>query len=134
MQTTSSTQKLVPLIEELSQSLTAIASILKADAQTAAPAEETKQVATTATEQAQQQEKPQPAEKKSAAVVSSAGSSKSKKPKITKEEIRAVLAEKSQAGLTEKVKALLKGFGARTLSDIDSSNYEKLLAAAKALE
>ena len=131
MQTTSSTQRLVPLIEELSQSLTEIASILKADAQTAAPAEETKTETTTTVPE---QEKQQPEEKKSTAVDSSVGSSKSKKPKITKEEIRAVLAEKSQAGLTDKVKALLTGYGAKTLSGIDPSNYEELLAAAKALE
>ena len=127
----SSTQRLVPLIEELSQSLTEIASILKADAQTAAPAEETKTETTTTVPE---QEKQQPEEKKSTAVDSSAGSLKSRKPKITKEQIRAVLAEKSQAGLTEKVKALITSYGAKNLSDIPTSNYEELLAAAKALE
>lgn len=134
MTTTSSTQKLVPLIEELSQSLTAIASALKENAQTAAPVEEAKQEAATAhPEETKQPAKAQP-EKKTIAAPASAGSSGSRKKAITKEQIRAVLAEKSQAGLTEKVKALITSYGAKNLSDIAASHYEELFAAAQALE
>ena len=52
------------------------------------------------------------------------------KPKVTIEEIRSVLAEKSQEGLTDKVKALLESFGANKLSDVKEENYPALLEKA----
>ena len=47
--------------------------------------------------------------------------------------VRSVLAEKSQAGLTDKVKSLLESFGAAKLSAVKSEDYAKLMAAAKEL-
>ncbi|MDD3238537.1 MAG: DNA ligase [Lachnospira sp.] len=61
-------------------------------------------------------------------------SNKEEKPTVTIEQVRAVLAEKSQAGLTSKVKTLLESFGANKLSAVDPAEYEKLLAAAQGLK
>ena len=55
------------------------------------------------------------------------------KQEVTLAEIRAVLAEKSQAGLTGKVKELLQSFDANKLSEIKAEDYGKLMAAAKVL-
>lgn len=55
-------------------------------------------------------------------------------PEVTIEEVRAVLAEVSQAGGTSKVKELLTKFGAAKLSAVDPSKYGELLEAAKALK
>lgn len=55
-----------------------------------------------------------------------------KKP-LTLEEVRAVLAEKSRAGHTAEVRALLNKHGADKLSDIDSAEYPALLADAEVL-
>lgn len=52
---------------------------------------------------------------------------------VTLEMVRSVLAEKSQAGLTDKVKSLLESFGAAKLSAVKSEDYAKLMAAAKEL-
>ena len=52
---------------------------------------------------------------------------------VTVEQIRAVLAEKSQAGLTRQVKELLNGYGAEKLSAVDPAKYPELIRAAKAL-
>lgn len=52
---------------------------------------------------------------------------------VTLEMVRSVLAEKSQAGLTDKVKSLLDSFGAAKLSAVKPENYAKLMAAAKEL-
>lgn len=53
--------------------------------------------------------------------------------KLTLEEVRAVLADKSRAGFTEQVKELLKKYGADKLSAIDSAEYKALLADAEVL-
>lgn len=50
-----------------------------------------------------------------------------KKPALTLEEVRTVLAEKSRNGFTAEIKALLKKYGASKLSKVDSKNYEALL-------
>lgn len=56
------------------------------------------------------------------------------KPKaITLEEVRAVLAEKSRAGHTSKVRELLENYGATKLSEIEPSQYPSLLAEAEVL-
>lgn len=56
------------------------------------------------------------------------------KPKvITLEEVRAVLAEKSRAGHTAKVRELLENYGATKLSEIEPSQYASLLAEAEVL-
>lgn len=52
---------------------------------------------------------------------------------LTLEEVRAVLAEKSRAGHTAEVKALLTKHGADKLSDVDPAEYPALLADAEAL-
>ena len=52
---------------------------------------------------------------------------------LTLEEVRAVLAEKSRAGRTAEVKALLLKHGADKLSDIDPAQYPALLADAEVL-
>ena len=48
-------------------------------------------------------------------------------------EVRAVLAEKANAGHTAEVKALIKGRGAGRLSEIDPAEYPALLAEAERL-
>lgn len=52
---------------------------------------------------------------------------------LTLEEVRMVLAEKSRAGHTAEVRALLVKHGADKLSDIDPTRYPVLLADAEAL-
>ena len=52
---------------------------------------------------------------------------------ITLEEVRAVLAEKSRAGHTAKVRELLEKYGATKLSEIEPSQYPSLLAEAEVL-
>ena len=52
---------------------------------------------------------------------------------LTLEEVRAVLAEKSRAGHTAEVRALLIKHGADKLSDIAPAEYPALLADAEVL-
>lgn len=56
------------------------------------------------------------------------------KKKLTQEEVRAVLGEKSQAGFTEEIRALLLKYGASKLSGIDPKNYEALLKDVEVLK
>ena len=134
MQTTLSTQKLGPLIAALSQNLMAISSILQEDAQTAAPAKEPEQEKAQTTKQAAP-EKKAAAEKKNPAIKdSSKGCLKETESPVTIPQIRAVLAEKSQAGLTEKVRELIQSYGVKKLSEISPEKYSEVLAAAKALK
>src|SRR5699024_5337668 len=51
---------------------------------------------------------------------------KTKKKKISLEEVRTLLAQKSQAGFTTDIKKLLEKYGATKLSDIEEKNYEAL--------
>ena len=53
--------------------------------------------------------------------------------KISIEDIRAVLAEKSQDGKSKEVKALLNKFGVAKLSAVDEKDYQELLQKAKVL-
>lgn len=55
------------------------------------------------------------------------------KPDLKLEDVRAVLAEKSRAGHTAEVRALLKKYGAAKLSEIDPANYEALLQDAEVI-
>jgi len=55
------------------------------------------------------------------------------KKAITLEQVRAKLAEKSQAGFSEEIKALIKACGADKLTDVDPKHYESLIAAAEAM-
>lgn len=62
--------------------------------------------------------------------------SKTKKEKAkvyTLEDVRGVLAEKSQNGLTSEVKGLIAKFGGSKLSDIDPGNYEAIIKEAEVL-
>lgn len=52
---------------------------------------------------------------------------------LTLEAVRAVLAEKSCAGYTAEVRALLEKHGAAKLSEIDPAEYPTLLAEAEVL-
>lgn len=52
---------------------------------------------------------------------------------LTLEAVRAVLAEKSRAGHTARVRELLEKHGANKLSEIDPSEYAALLAEAEVL-
>lgn len=53
---------------------------------------------------------------------------------VTLEQVRAVLAEKSQNGFTAEVRVLLEKHGAAKLSQIDPANYAALLADAEGLK
>ena len=53
---------------------------------------------------------------------------------VSLEQVRAVLAEKSQAGFTAEVRGLLEKYGAPKLSQIDPANYAALLADAEELK
>jgi hypothetical protein len=53
---------------------------------------------------------------------------------VSLEQVRAVLAEKSQAGFTAEVRGLLEKHGAPKLSQIDPANYAALLADAEGLK
>lgn len=64
------------------------------------------------------------------------GSEKSKKEKnevYTLEDVRGVLAEKSQSGLTADVKKLIIKYGGSKLSDIDPSKYADIIKEAEVL-
>ena len=58
---------------------------------------------------------------------------KEKAKEYTLEDVRGVLAEKSQNGLTSEVKGLIAKFGGSKLSDIDPSNYEAIIKEAEVL-
>ena len=49
------------------------------------------------------------------------------------EDVRAVLAEKSQAGFTAKVRETISKFGAGKLSEVSAKFYDELYEAAKAI-
>lgn len=55
-------------------------------------------------------------------------------PKLTLEQVRAVLADKSRAGFTAQIRSLLQKHGAAKLSEIDPSQYADLLKEAEGLE
>jgi len=58
---------------------------------------------------------------------------KPKKKEITLEEVRAVLAVKSQAGLTAEVREIIKKYGGSKLSEIAPENYADILKGAEGL-
>ena len=53
---------------------------------------------------------------------------------VSLEQVRAVLADKSQTGFTADVRTLLEKHGASKLSQIDPANYAALLADAEELK
>lgn len=54
-------------------------------------------------------------------------------PKLTLEKVRAVLAEKSRAGGTAEVRAIIQKFGAKRLSEINPKDYAAILKEAEVL-
>lgn len=80
-------------------------------------------------------EKPKKAGGKKAAkeAVETSPTPASEEKPLTLEEVRMVLAEKSRAGHTAEVRALLVKHGAEKLSDIDPARYPALLADAEVL-
>lgn len=59
--------------------------------------------------------------------------SEPKKKEITLEEVRAKLAEKSQAGLTAEVREIIKKYGSSKLSEIAPEHYADVLKDAEVL-
>lgn len=55
------------------------------------------------------------------------------KKEITLEEVRAKLAEKSQAGLTAQVREIIQKYGGSKLSEVDPSYYADMLKDAEGL-
>ena len=56
-----------------------------------------------------------------------------KKPELTLEQVRAVLADKSRAGHTAAVRDLLQKYGADKLSQVEPKHYEALLKDAEVI-
>jgi len=56
-----------------------------------------------------------------------------KKKAVTLEEVRGVLAEKSRAGFTAEVRAIIEKYGAERLSEIDPANFEAVLKDAEVI-
>ncbi|WP_052233021.1 hypothetical protein [Terrisporobacter othiniensis] len=61
------------------------------------------------------------------------GAKESKVKEISLEEVRAVLAKKSQAGFTDEIRSIIKGYGCNKLSEIDSKYYADILEAAEVM-
>ena len=61
------------------------------------------------------------------------GTKESKVKEISLEEVRAVLAKKSQAGFTYEIRSMIKGYGCNKLSEIDSKYYADILKAAEVM-
>lgn len=58
---------------------------------------------------------------------------KSKVKEVKLEDVRAVLAEKSQAGMTAGVREVIQKYGATKLSEIDPKHYSDILKDAEGL-
>lgn len=56
-----------------------------------------------------------------------------KKKVVTLEEVRGVLAEKSRAGFTAEVRAIIEKYGAERLSEIDPASFEAVLKDAEVI-
>ena len=55
------------------------------------------------------------------------------KSKVTLEEVRAVLARKSQAGFTTQVQSIIQQFDAKKLSEVMPEYYEEIMLLAEEL-
>lgn len=55
-------------------------------------------------------------------------------PQVTLEQVRGVLADKSRAGHTAKVKEIISRYGAEKLSAVDPANYLAILKEAEGLD
>lgn len=120
-------------IAKLSQTLTALAAEMESVLTQGTAAEAAPAPKESAKKAAQLKETPKKAEATGEANSSETSSEVTKAP-VTIEQVRAVMAEKSQAGLTAKVKELLESFGAAKLSAVNSEDYEALLEAAKEIK
>lgn len=75
----------------------------------------------------------------SAGAVTAKAESKEKVPPeppketIKKEQVRAVLAQKSRDGFTKEVKEILKKYGANKLSEVSESDYQAVLQDVEVL-
>ena len=112
-------KKLVPLMADLSQIILDIASVLK---EANLDVIEAQNVVVETKELPDKQ------------AVKRNADSNAEKIDVTLEMIRGVLAEKSQAGHTGKVKELLEQFGAAKLSAVKPENYDELYKAASAIK
>jgi len=56
-----------------------------------------------------------------------------KTPAVTLEKVRGILADKSRAGHTAEVRAIITKYGAEKLSEIDPANYEAVMKEAEEL-
>lgn len=128
----SSINALASDIAKLSKTLTTLASEIES-ALTQEDATEAAAAKQSAKKAAQTKETPKKAET-TGEVDSSETSTEATKNPVTIEQVRAVMAEKSQAGLTAQVKALLESFGAAKLSAVNPEDYEALLEAAKEIK
>jgi len=54
-------------------------------------------------------------------------------PKLTFEQVRAILSDKSRQGFTAQIRTLLQKYGGTKLSQIDASNYKALVADVEVL-
>ena len=120
----SSIKELALDIAKLSKTLT----ILAAEVESVLTQQIAAEAATEATQKTEERQEPVTKEK------STKASLKEDKPVVTIEQVRAVMAEKSQAGFTNKVKEVLEKFGAAKLSAVQPEDYEALLAAASAIK
>lgn len=59
---------------------------------------------------------------------------KSEEKTVSLEDVRKVLAEKSMAGFTNEVKAIISAHGSDKLSDINPSEYPAVLKEAEVIE
>ncbi len=84
-------------------------------------------------EQPDQTTEERPAQEPEKKTAAKKGEEKAEPKPLTLEQVRAALAEKSRAGHTSEVKALLIKHGADKLSDIDPAEYLALLAEAEVL-
>lgn len=71
------------------------------------------------------------AEPKTETVEEETAPEEEKKPEITFQQVRAVLAQKSREGYTSAVKNIIEYFGAEKLSDIKPENYAEVLEQAE---
>ena len=125
----SSINALASDIDKLSKTLTTLAT----EIESALTQEDATEAAAAPKQTAQTKEAPKKAEA-TGEVDSSETSTEATKNPVTIEQVRAVMAEKSQAGLTAQVKALLESFGAAKLSAVNPEDYEALLEAAKEIK
>lgn len=71
--------------------------------------------------------------KQPASQISEKASNSKKEKAYTLEDVRGVLAKKSQKGFTAEVKSLITKFGGNRLSDIDSDKYEEIIKEAEVI-